>query len=76
VLVRRQKAVAISFCHDPGSHEGLLFHSRLRTECAGDVVEIPHLVPLVGGEGNRFLRLGDESLHLRVATSSISFALA
>ena len=49
------------------SDEGLLFHSRLRSEGAGYVVEVPHLVPLVGGEsyGPR-LRLGDEGLHLHI----------
>ena len=43
----------------PGSEavlrdEGLLFHPRLRSQRAGHIVEIPYLVPLVGGEGDGF----------------------
>ena len=41
----------------PGSEavlrdEGLLFHPRLGAQCAGHIMEIPHLVPLVSGEGD------------------------
>ena len=43
-------------------NEGLLFHSRLCSQSSGYVVEVPHLVPLVGGESSR--RLGDKGLHL------------
>ena len=43
----------------PGSeavlrNEGLLLHSRLGAQRAGHIVEIPYLVPLVGGEGDGF----------------------
>ena len=32
-------------------NEGLLLHSRLSTQRSGYIMEIPHLIPLVGGEG-------------------------
>ena len=32
--------------------KGLLLHSRLSAQRPGYIMEIPHLIPLVGGEGN------------------------
>ena len=45
-----QKAVPVSFgCY--AGHKGLLFHAGLGSQSGGNVVQIPHLITLVGGEG-------------------------
>ena len=43
-------------CAEGGSNEGLLFHPRLGAQRTCHIVKIPHLVPLVGGEGDRVIR--------------------
>ena len=40
------------------SHEGLLFHSRLCAQRARQIVQIPHLVPLIGGKGHDAIPAG------------------
>ena len=32
-------------------NKGLLLHSRLSTQRSGYIVQVPHLIPLVGGKG-------------------------
>ena len=49
--ILRQKTVPISLGHNAASDEGLLLHPRLRSQRSGYIVEIPYLIPLVGGEG-------------------------
>ena len=33
-------------------NKGLLLHTRLSAQRSGYIVQVPHLIPLVGGEGN------------------------
>ena len=40
------------------SHEGLLFHSRTCLQRARHIVQIPHLVPLIGGKGHDAIPAG------------------
>ena len=46
-------------------NEGLLFHSRLGLDRACHIVEVTHLITLIGGKGHRFS--GDKGLHLHIA---------
>lgn len=50
---RRQKTIAIAFGHNTFCNEGLLFHPRPGTQRPGHIVEIPDLIPLICGKGNR-----------------------
>ena len=43
-------------CAEGGRNEGLLFHPRLGAQRTCHIVKVPHLVPLVGGEGDRIIR--------------------
>ena len=52
-----QKAISISLGYNSLSNESLLFHPRLRTERTRNIMQIPHLVPLVGGKRNGMLLL-------------------
>ena len=50
---RRQKTIAVAFGHDTLRNESLLLHSWLGTQRSGHIVQIPDLIPLVCGKGNR-----------------------
>lgn len=50
VTLLREKAVTVAFSCDSG-HEGLLLHPRLGSQRCGHIMQIPHLVPLVGSKG-------------------------
>ena len=50
VFLRREKTAAIPFRRNT-RNKGLLFHPRLCGKGGGHIVQIPHLVPLVGGKG-------------------------
>ena len=45
-----QKAIAVAFGDHTSRHKGLLLHSGLGAQGACHIVQIPNLVPLVGGE--------------------------
>ena len=55
------------------SDKGLLFHPRLSLQCACHIVQIPHLIPLIGGKSHPLLQvvlidagICDKGLHLKV----------
>jgi hypothetical protein len=45
--------------------KGLLLHARLRSQRAGNIMQITHLISLVGGKGDRSFR--QKYLHLITA---------
>ena len=60
-----QETVSVTFGDHP-RHKGLLLHSGLGAEGGGYIMQIPHLIPLVGGKG---YGLSEESLHLHIGRS-------
>ena len=52
VLLTGEEAVAVSFGDYTFRNEGLLLHPRLCAQGTCHIVQIPHLVPLIGGEGH------------------------
>ena len=53
-----KEAIPIALGHNSFRHEGLLFHSRLCAQRASQIVQIPHLVPLIGGKGHDAIPAG------------------
>lgn len=51
VTVGSQKAIAVALTDDSGN-KGLLFYSGLGAEGGSHIMHIPHLIPLVCGQGS------------------------
>ena len=48
----RQETVTVSLAYYSTCDKGLLLHSWLGAKGTCHIVEIPHLIPLIGGKGN------------------------
>ena len=72
MFFRCKKTISVSFRYK-SSDKGLLFHPRLSLQRTCYIMQVTHLVPLVGGECDLHLRtvltaawICDKGLHLKV----------
>ena len=52
VSFRGQKAIAVALGHNSFRHEGLLFHSRLCAQRTSYIMEVAHLIAMIGGKSH------------------------
>lgn len=72
MFFRCKKTISVSFRYK-SSDKGLLFHPRLSLQRTCHIMQVTHLVPLVGGECDLLLRttltaagICNKGLHLEV----------
>ena len=53
-----KEAIPIALGHNSFRHEGLLFHSRLCAQRTSYIMEVAHLIPLIGGKGHDAISAG------------------